>query len=70
MLVFAWICWFALLIYGAIRAVMFVGYAIGRGNPDAYNKDASFLKFRLINTLLKTTIFVFLSILIFGGYLS
>lgn len=70
LLIFAWICWSSLLLYGLIRAAMVVGYAFSRGDPQSENKDASFLKFRLVNTILKTMIFIFLSILLFSGFLN
>ena len=59
MLIFAWICWSALLLYGIVRGCMFVGYFLGHGDPDSYNTAPDFLKFRVINTILKTTIFIF-----------
>lgn len=63
MLVFAWIVWSAILIYSLIRCAMFFGVVCANNE-----KETSFetLWPRIV---IRTATFVFLSILIFGGYL-
>ena len=74
MLIFAWILWSALLGYGTIRAILFIGAAISEDYSPLNSNYSSIEKINLdlrpMNTLLKIAAFVFLSILLFGGYLS
>ena len=63
MIVFAWILWSTILIYSLIRGAMFIGVVCANNE-----RDVRFDTFwpRII---IRTVVFIFLSILIFGGLL-
>ena len=63
MLIFAWLVWFAILIYSLIRIAMFIGVVCANNErPSKFNTCWP-------RIVIRTATFVFLSILIFGGYL-
>ena len=63
MLVFAWLLWSAILIYSLIRIAMFIGVVC------ASNERKATFNLCWPRVIIRTATFVFISILIFGGYL-
>lgn len=69
MFVFAWILWSVIIIYTMFRLAMLVGVICADEHKTDINPFTSSMSLMIIRVIIRTAVFVFLSILIFGGYL-